>query len=169
MHHVGLEDFLPVDPRAEHDAAGRRRRWRRRAFASLRDHLVDADHRDELRRDAAEIDRDVTVGLQRQRVRICDPAEFEHEGRRWRRGSARPAAAPDRDVREIETVDPDAVRRRVGTLERGGVLAAGKRSGKRDRECGREQQTNAHLKHDGHSTAATVVASDQLSSASTRG
>src|SRR4029077_4191728 len=63
------------------------------------------------------------------------------------------AAAPDRDVFQIKTIDPDAVPRRIGPLQDRRVLAVcGEWPGQRDRGGGSEKQT-AGLGHAADSTA----------------
>jgi len=85
--------------------------------------VVHADHRDELRRSAVEQNPQVGVGLQRQRVRVDGTAQAVDERRRRSRGAALAATAANGRSAEIEAINPDAVRRRVGALQRLRILA----------------------------------------------
>src|SRR5207342_447580 len=78
--------------------------------------VVDPDHRGEAGRAPFEIDDDLAVGLERKAVRVLDAAEIELERSRWRL-PALTARTPERCPGQVEAVDPDAVRRRIGSAK----------------------------------------------------
>src|SRR4029078_636791 len=110
--------------------------------------VCDADNGAELLRRSIQIERHVGVGPDRHGVRIGDTAQFEDHRRRGLTPlSTRPWT--QLYLAEIETVEPDAIRRRITALQRRSVLvAAGDRNGKRDGKP--EQQSNAGRQHAAH-------------------